>query len=346
LYPPAYRDHWVEQQYLPSSLQGQVFYQPSDQGYEAQIRDRVNRLREAQLAALIEGFDTAIPEGLTLSPNNSSVDQWLQRTLSQTGDRLARVRDRLFEIAQIQRHQVILDLDARSGLLTWEAVRRVPEGGVYACVQQEKDYQALIEQARSLPELIRPNVIQSSILALAESLPKGLQFDAIVGRNILMGAEDKPQILQSLRPLLQPAGTIVLAEAIPKLAQRLYNLISLDALPPKLQSKLQKAEEAIYANSDDAMVNWDLQDLQQDFAQMGWVLQIEMATTETQVLITAAMLDRWFTPNERSYHDRLGVSLNQKELAEVQKIFRQQLLNQQVTWQTNIAFLLAKIKPE
>ena len=34
LYPHAYRDHWVAQQYLPSSLQGKLFYQPSDQGYE------------------------------------------------------------------------------------------------------------------------------------------------------------------------------------------------------------------------------------------------------------------------------------------------------------------------
>ncbi|MHC5748675.1 MAG: AAA family ATPase [Nostoc sp.] len=31
LYPHAYRDHWVEQQYLPKSLQGQLFYQPSIQ---------------------------------------------------------------------------------------------------------------------------------------------------------------------------------------------------------------------------------------------------------------------------------------------------------------------------
>jgi hypothetical protein len=34
LYPHAYRDHWVAQQYLPDALQGKVFYQPSDQGYE------------------------------------------------------------------------------------------------------------------------------------------------------------------------------------------------------------------------------------------------------------------------------------------------------------------------
>jgi putative ATPase len=345
LYPHAYRDHWVEQQYLPSSLQGQVFYQPSDQGYEAQIRDRVNRLREAQLAALIEGFDTAMPEGLTLSPSNTNVDQWLQRTLSQTGDRLAMVRDRLFELAQIQRHQVILDLDARSGLLTWEAVRRVPEGGVYACVQQEQDYQALIEQARSLPELLRPTVCQSSLLTLAESLPQELQFDTIVGRNILMGAVDKRQILQSLQRLLQPEGSIILAEAIPKRAQRLYNLVAADTLSAKLRLKLKKAEEAIYTNANDAMVNWDLKDLQEDFVQAGFILQIEVETTETQVLITTAMLDRWFTPNGSSYIDRLGASLTPHELGEVQRIFRQQLLHQQVPWQTSIAFLRARMKP-
>ncbi len=35
LYPHAYRDHWVAQQYLPDVLQGRIFYQPSEQGYEA-----------------------------------------------------------------------------------------------------------------------------------------------------------------------------------------------------------------------------------------------------------------------------------------------------------------------
>ena len=53
LYPHAYRDHWVAQQYLPASLQGKVFYQPSDQGYEASIRQEVARRREAQLAAML-----------------------------------------------------------------------------------------------------------------------------------------------------------------------------------------------------------------------------------------------------------------------------------------------------
>jgi putative ATPase len=60
LYPHAYRDHWVAQQYLPDTLQGKLFYQPSDQGHERQIRDEVARKREAQLAAMVESDRAAI----------------------------------------------------------------------------------------------------------------------------------------------------------------------------------------------------------------------------------------------------------------------------------------------
>lgn len=54
LYPHAYRDHWVAQQYLPDSLMGRVFYTPSSQGYEKQIREEVLSRRELQIAAILE----------------------------------------------------------------------------------------------------------------------------------------------------------------------------------------------------------------------------------------------------------------------------------------------------
>jgi putative ATPase len=54
LYPHAYRDHWVAQQYLPDGLSGRVFYTPSTQGYEATIRDDVLSRRELQIASLLE----------------------------------------------------------------------------------------------------------------------------------------------------------------------------------------------------------------------------------------------------------------------------------------------------
>ena len=44
-YPHAYRDHYVPEQYLPGGMQGTYFYEPSDQGYEARLRTRLDQLR-------------------------------------------------------------------------------------------------------------------------------------------------------------------------------------------------------------------------------------------------------------------------------------------------------------
>lgn len=57
LYPHAYRDHWVAQQYLPDALMGRVFYTPSTQGYENKIRNDVLSRRELQIAAILEKHD-------------------------------------------------------------------------------------------------------------------------------------------------------------------------------------------------------------------------------------------------------------------------------------------------
>ena len=59
LYPHAYRDHWVAQQYLPDTLMGRVFYTPSTQGYEATIREGVLSRREIQIAQILEKSQSA-----------------------------------------------------------------------------------------------------------------------------------------------------------------------------------------------------------------------------------------------------------------------------------------------
>jgi putative ATPase len=50
-YPHSFPGHFIPQQYLPSNLLGTVFYEPSDQGYEARIAERLARWREARAAA-------------------------------------------------------------------------------------------------------------------------------------------------------------------------------------------------------------------------------------------------------------------------------------------------------
>jgi putative ATPase len=52
VYPHEGPEHFLPQQYLPRDLLGTYFYQPSDQGYEAEVKNRLARWREAQRQAL------------------------------------------------------------------------------------------------------------------------------------------------------------------------------------------------------------------------------------------------------------------------------------------------------
>ncbi|MBE9177287.1 AAA family ATPase [Oculatella sp. LEGE 06141] len=344
LYPHAYRDHWVAQQYLPGSLQGQVFYQPSNQGYEETIQQQVARQREAQLAALVEGVGVALPEVLTFSPTHSSSDRWLQRTISQTGERLAEVRDRLFALAQPQRHHLILDLNAGSGLLTWEALRRVPEGGVYACVRTQTDAAALIEQAAVLPDLARPTVIRSTMAELPHrfaEIEPALRVDHLIGRNVLLSELDKATAMQSLVMLLRPQGKMTLAESVPRYTQRIYRLLDADRLGTKLYKRLALAEEAIYQDDADPMVNWDIETLTSLFSAIAPAAKVQLEITHTDLRVTPALLDRWFQPGQArpSYGDRLAHRLTDKDVTTVRDLVTKTLSQQVVKWEGAIAFI-------
>jgi putative ATPase len=62
MYPHEHPEHHVGQQYLPEQLLGTYFYRSSDQGYEKQIRDRIERWRRAQREALQIDETIELPE--------------------------------------------------------------------------------------------------------------------------------------------------------------------------------------------------------------------------------------------------------------------------------------------
>ena len=51
-YPHLFEGHFIPQQYLPTSVLGKRFYEPSLEGYEKQVAERVSRWRKAQDQAL------------------------------------------------------------------------------------------------------------------------------------------------------------------------------------------------------------------------------------------------------------------------------------------------------
>jgi len=53
-YPHIFEGHFIAQQYLPDSLSGKRFYEPSNQGYEGKMAGWLEKWREAQAKALAE----------------------------------------------------------------------------------------------------------------------------------------------------------------------------------------------------------------------------------------------------------------------------------------------------
>ena len=47
-YAHDYPNHYVDQQYLPDAYKDMKFYEPSDQGYEREIKDRLGRLKQQE----------------------------------------------------------------------------------------------------------------------------------------------------------------------------------------------------------------------------------------------------------------------------------------------------------
>lgn len=351
LYPHAFRDHWVAQQYLPAAMQGKVFYQPGDTGAEARIKQDVEQRREAQLAAMVEGEGVGPPEVLTFTGDavGRARDQWLQRTVSGAGQRLAAQRQHIMQAARIERHHLVLDLHAGSGLLTWEALRRAPEGGVVALARTEQDAAALRQQAGRLPEIERPTILYGDLDALPALLADdhASRFDAILGRNALTRHPDKPAAARLLAALLHETGHISLAETVPAYTQRLYRLVDLSVLGADLAQRVAEAEEAIYQADDDVMVNWDEASLHAAFAAAGLAAAVTLEQERSEVQVTMVMLSRWFTPagaGERpSYIDRLRTHLDAAECSEVEAVFRQQLANRAVPWEASTVYLAARL---
>jgi putative ATPase len=353
LYPHAYRDHWVAQQYLPTSLQGKLFYEPSDQGYEAHIRTEVARRREAQLAAML-AVEEDTDQVLTFSPKDKAREQWLQRTISSAGERLGALRDRVIDGAKLKRHSVVLDLKAGSGLLTWEALRRAPEGGVYALARTERDAEALRQLAERLPQVERPRVLQGSLADLSAlvapesgSAQPPPTFDALVGYNALIDMGDKGTAVQQLVSLITHQGIISLAERIPRHTQRLYQLVDRAELGQELADRVVAAEEAIYDDPNEPLVNWDADDLRKPFHAAGLAVEMETEEESSELQVTPGVIERWFAPaggGRPSYGDRLAQHLSPEEVAQVRTLFERQLLNQVVGWRGRVLHLRATAK--
>jgi putative ATPase len=340
LYPHAYREHWVVQQYLPDVLQGRVFYQPNQLGFEATIRRQVEQRREAQLAAMLDA---------TEDQPQSREALWRGRTLGNTGEILAAVREQLFASLTLSREAMVLNLNAGNGLILGEIFRQVPAGTVYALANTADQKDVIKGHYRDHSPLHQPVVrITENLKAVLEGFrQEGVRFDAVVGQNGLSGQDDRKAILTALAEIMVDGAVLALAESAPHRGQRLSEFIPWDRLPGHLQPTVRMIEESIHNNPTGSA--WDPDAITETMTAAGFnPVDPQPANLKVCIEISREKIRHWFRrhrPGRPSYADHLSQQLGDEEIGLIRERLIEQLADRSVTWKTTW-FLVTAIRTE
>ncbi len=348
LYPHAYRDHWIAQQYLPDILQGKVFYDPSEQGYEKKIKQEVSRRREAQIEAMVDIEEAEAFGGVSVKEDRKSVQgMWEKRTSGSSGPQLTQVRDRILELAELHKDSLVLDVYARTGLLTFEAARRAPEGGVWAMAHDGKAHETMKTMSQRFSPFEQPQVIQakweSCVSDIREAAGKNVAFNIIVGRNALAPQADKVSLVKRLAGVLAGDGRMVFAETVHSRSMRISECIAFDK--PCIEEKFKSAEESLFGDTEDPMVNWNSRSLKEELAASNL---FEIGTSELVFnsirRISPSDIEFWLRETGKVGRRSLGYYLrnvfSEEGFEEVKKLLHLQLDNGEVRWRTVVGFFV------
>ena len=295
MYPHSYRDHWVAQQYLPTGLQGKIYYKPGDIGYEKTIKDEVMLRREAQLEAVTEDL---YRENLTFSPGDKTRDKWVERALSGRSESLLKLVGKLYSGLDIPRYANIIVLNASHGLLLWPLMKKNPEGLSVAVVKTKEQKEIIEHFSSELDKLLRPMVLVSEAKEAFSSLEDGLTFSVVSGRNVLSRLERDSAILPLIRNRLEEGGKLALLESIPVLSSRLSDYAS-----EENREKLKEAEKEIYSLSN-PLTSWGKEELESTIRHYFPSAEIDYVVEREDRSLTDAALSGFY---EQSYK-RTGLS--------------------------------------
>ena len=368
-YPHAYAEHWVAQQYLPSALQGELFWQPGQLGWEGERRARMQQRRAAQLAAAAE---QEAEQGTVLSggPEDPVLARWLQRQLGSEGQRLDRLRQRLWQDTAPRRQDRVLILEARSLLWALDPLAASPEGGVVIQLAEGSDRQRLQAQLQVLdslsqPQLVAPQELQTQdqppsldrdqaqeqdadpagLQALGRQLETGHQFEWIVGRH-------------PFRPLVGRALEAAVADLDHLAARRcqLRLLFSTPALGPAgallaggrtfsaAEMGLVQAAAACEGAAFSALAGGpNLDVLDQTLQERGWTVAWQRWPEPLDLEIGEPLLERWFGP-EAGYRQQLQTSLPAADIDGLALLLRG-LLGQRLPQRLQHQLLIAQRRP-
>jgi putative ATPase len=324
-YPHAYAEHWVAQQYLPSALQGEVFWQPGELGWEGSLRTRLQQRRAAQLAAAAETAADQ-PDLLSGGPRDPGLDRWLQRQAAAEGERLDRLRRRFWQDAVIGRLDRVLVLDGRSLLWALDPLEAAAEGEVVITVPDAGVEARLRGELEVLDRLRRPRILAVTAEqpdALAAQLEAGWQFEWLAARQPFPGLSSRAWG-KWLGPLTALAGP----------RAELRWLISRPLLSPcagLLRTVAGRGgENDLLARVLPLEKTWlrpcgaDVDALREALAALGWGVISSSWEEQLELPLREHLIQRWFAPGA-NYRRRLEQHLETTALEQLIQRFRQNL---------------------
>ena len=338
LYPHAYKDHWVAQQYLPDTLKGRIFYQPGDLGYESEIKTDIARKREAQLEASLEREDENTV--LTFTPPDRKKDEWLKRTADSKNEILTSLRELIFKHCSLNRHSRVLVAGKDKGLLLWEALRKVPEGGVWTVLKSREEIDFINNYPTPLHDTEKPIILEGSIESLSAEREPVVPYDAVIGRNIIEPGTPPSKILKKIYDLLESEGIFSIAEALPGRATKLSELISEKSLTEEERKLLTDAEEEVYRISRKQGLS-DSQELLKQLEKAGFANAglAEKEYMQTRI-ITGRNISRWLDLSDPgSYGSLIKGLLPDDFYSRLSDVFYHDFGDREIKWRTVYLFL-------
>ena len=324
-YPHAYSQHWVAQQYLPTALQGEVFWQPGPLGWEGGLRPRLLQRRAAQLAAAAESACDP-PELLSSGPEDPVLARWLRRQAAAEGERLDRLRQRFWQGATIGRLDRVLVLEARSLLWALDPLEAAAEGEVVLVVGDTGERDRIEDQLQLLEPLQRPRLLladRQRPTDLAQQLEPDIRFEWVAARQPFrdLSPGQLQALLDSLEqrcspgaqarflfsdPLLGPLGSLL--AAVPEAAEALLPQATLAAV-----LEMERLQQRQRLGCSEAVA--------EALSQRGWQLERESWEEALSLTLGDGLLQRWFGPGG-DYRQRLETGLEADALTAVEQLFR------------------------
>ena len=304
LYPHAYRDHWIAQQYLPDELIGRVFYTPGYTGYEEKIRNEVLAKRETQLAAIHEAA-----EG---KKDAFTVEDWQARTEGSSAEILEQIRDTLIGLANLSADDRVLVYRADGGLLLWPSTRITLNGCTAGIFEHQEALQSAQRYAETFEFLNRPIMTvlpacthpsEKTLVAIQldetpsaaseyRTLFPELAFDAVLSYNPAATADGFTAFFSRVAQEHTAGARIFFAFALPQQGLRLSALLPSD----ESVNRFAAAEVAFFSDSRNKHIAWTENTIADIAQKAGYRIQLlKKVDYQEKRLVTQAELGRWFS---------------------------------------------------